>query len=362
MQITRNVEGPNIRVLRMEENEIWLEPELRDTHPGNWWFYWHFAVEGAQGKTLRFHLGEHPEVGYFGAAVRQPGGKWHWGGTPIEDYRGFEYTFGEEEDIVEFCHDFRYDLAKWDAFIQAQGLEDCISTLAVSKKGRNIPFLSLGRGKQAVLLTSRHHACESTGTWMLEGFIREYLKNPLPDTRLLAVPFMDYDGVWDGDQGKLRFPHDHNRDYLPEPIYPSVRAVQKLLAEEKPAYFFDCHSPWHFGDTNDQFYIELRGVDMDCPIRKKFRMYLEEQEKENIPAARYLRVHDEMLLEKEGTDGAIHYYTAEGYVSRLPDTQLTATPEMPYFGKPPHAITEEGMLHAGSSMAKALKRIIEEKE
>lgn len=362
MQITRNVEGPNIRVMRIEENDIWLEPELRDIQSGHWWFFWHFAVEGAQGKTLRFHLGEHPEVGYFGAAVRRPGENWRWGGTPIEDYRGFVYTFGKNESFVEFCHDFRYDYFRWENFIKEQGLESCVRPLAVTKKGRNIPLLTLGQGKKAILLTSRHHACESTGTWVVEGFIREYLKNPLPDTRLLAVPFVDLDGVMDGDQGKLRAPHDHNRDYLPEPIYPSIRGIKKLLAEEKPAFFFDCHSSWHFGDTNDQFYIDLRAIDRECPFRQKFREYLEEADWDNLSAAHYRRRYDEMLLEKEGTDGSFLYDSAEGYVSRLPDTKFTATLEMCYFGKPSHAITWEGMIHTGGSVAKALRRILDEEK
>jgi hypothetical protein len=31
----------------------------------------------------------------------------------------------------------------------------------------------------------------------------------------LVVPFVDKDGVEEGDQGKNRRPHDHNRDYGP---------------------------------------------------------------------------------------------------------------------------------------------------
>ena len=362
MQIVRNVEGANIRVIRIEENEVWLEPELRDIQEGYRWFYWHFAVEGAQGKTVRFHMGENPVVGYFGAAVRCPGHKWRWAGTPMEDYRAFEYTFGEAEARVEFCHDFRYGIKDWQAFIQAHDLEEQVRPLTISKKGRDIPLLSRGDGEEAVLLTSRHHACESTGTWMMEGFIREYLRSPLPGVRLLAVPFMDYDGALDGDQGKLRFPHDHNRDYREEPIYPSVRGIQTLFAQEKPAFFFDLHSPWHFGNTNDHFYINIRGINRENPTLQKFRAYLEEEEKANIPAARYAREHDEKLLEKEGADGRVPY-TAKDYAAHQPCCRLTGTTEMPYFGNPDESVTVESMLHAGRSAARALRRIIlEEKE
>ena len=59
------------------------------------------------------------------------------------------------------------------------------------------------------------------------------------------VPFMDKDGVENGDQGKHRAPHDHNRDYTAE-IYTSVKAFKKLLVTEsegKQIVFFDLHSP-----------------------------------------------------------------------------------------------------------------------
>ena len=56
---------------------------------------------------------------------------------------------------------------------------------------------------------------------------------------------MDKDGVEDGDQGKNRRPHDHNRDYMAG-IYTSVRAFKELLVREshgKRIVFFDLHSP-----------------------------------------------------------------------------------------------------------------------
>ena len=47
---------------------------------------------------------------------------------------------------------------------------------------------------------------------------------------------MDKDGVEEGLQGKSRIPHDHNRDYGDDPIYPEVRAL-KALGEEKQFQF-----------------------------------------------------------------------------------------------------------------------------
>ena len=69
------------------------------------------------------------------------------------------------------------------------------------------------------------------------------------------VPFVDKDGVEDGDQGKNRRPHDHNRDYKLR-IYPEVRAITERLpawSDSKPLFFLDMHCPWLRGgdDPND---------------------------------------------------------------------------------------------------------------
>ena len=70
-----------------------------------------------------------------------------------------------------------------------------------------------------LVLTARHHACESMASHVLEGILSGVLADDDCGRRwregwqVVAAPFMDKDGVEDGDQGKNRRPHDHNRDY-----------------------------------------------------------------------------------------------------------------------------------------------------
>ena len=92
-----------------------------------------------------------------------------------------------------------------------------------SEKGREQQAYLFGNlnAKKTILLTARHHACESVANYVLEGLLDGLLREKYSvteDCKVLVVPFMDIDGVEDGDQGKSRFPHDHNRDYLAEPI------------------------------------------------------------------------------------------------------------------------------------------------
>ncbi len=98
---------------------------------------------------------------------------------------------------------------------------------------------------------------------MLEGFLSAVLADDELGARwrehweVVAVPFMDRDGVADGDQGKLRTPHDHNRDYNAQPLYPEVAALQlwgQTLGGRVVAAL-DLHCPHIRGEWNDRAYF-----------------------------------------------------------------------------------------------------------
>src|SRR5262249_3678602 len=72
------------------------------------------------------------------------------------------------------------------------------------------------------------------------------------------VPMVDKDGVEDGDQGKNRKPHDHNRDYTGESIYPSVAAIREKLPKwsaGKLRFAMDMHCPAVRGPTHETVYL-----------------------------------------------------------------------------------------------------------
>ena len=125
------------------------------------------------------------------------------------------------------------------------------------------------KGAQKVILTARHHACESMANYAMEGILAYWLADEPAAAYLReqvdihAIPFMDKDGVERGDQGKCREPHDHNRDYLAEPIYAAVRA----LMAQAPTWRGDCplmldlHCPWIRAWRNeDVLLVEPDGV------------------------------------------------------------------------------------------------------
>lgn len=250
--------GGNIVVERIDADAVYLHQDQRDT-PG-FWFYWYFRVRGAAGRTLSFHFTKGNVIGARGPAVSSDGGKsWVWLG--MESVRGasFSYDFGRQEDDVRFCLAVPYLKANLDEFLRRHHGHGHLKVEphARTRKGRRnlrLRFGNLaGRPQHRVLLTCRHHCCEMMAGWALEGIIESVLADTddgrwyRRNVELLAVPFMDLDGVQDGDQGKNRRPHDHNRDYLGRSIYPSVAELRRFVPEWSQGRLkiaLDMHCPY----------------------------------------------------------------------------------------------------------------------
>ncbi|MBQ7322622.1 MAG: hypothetical protein IJW99_11040 [Clostridia bacterium] len=320
MNIHSNLIGGNIAVDRIENDTVYLERELRDTEGD--WFYWAFCVEGAAGRTLTFVFPSKHRVGRFGAAVSHDLREWHWSESGSGDT--FTYTFAEGEDKVYFAHNMLYHPAHFDAFCARVGLKQEVFCRSV--KGRDLPAVRFGTGKRWILLTARHHACEATGNYVLEG-VTETLLSRLPeDFAVLVVPFVDYDGVVDGDQGKNRRPHDHNRDYTDAPIYEVVEKMMTFGREHDLCYTFDFHSPWHMGKQNDYVFFS-RSTEAMEPRIDLFAEYMKQ-----ATAAGELKYTGAWDV---GPNEAWNNETSpnsKNYFSKQPSVRLSITTETPYFG------------------------------
>lgn len=256
MRIHQNFVGGNIAVKEEKEGGFVLGNELRDTTED--WFYWAFCIEGAEGCELTFEFDAN-RLGYYGPAVSHDLADWRWLGSVCGD--SFTYRFSKDERRVYFAHHMLYRPERFINFAKGHGLT--VEELCRGYKGSGVPCVKFGNGEKSIILTARHHACESTGNYVLEGVLEEMLENPIPDTRVLCVPFVDYDGVIRGDQGKSRAPHDHNRDYGGKDgfIYPECRAIRDYAEKYGCNYGFDFHSPWHKGGENDNVFIVQNRVE-----------------------------------------------------------------------------------------------------
>lgn len=350
MKIRTDYPGGSVLVRSVTEGRVLLAADLRNTESD--WFYWSFQVCGAQGQTVTFDFSPKPWVGYYGPAVSHDGTRWHFAEGDRDEYR-FTYTFGEQEDGVFFCHHIPYLPERFSAFAEETGLP--VETLCLSERGHPIPLLRFGQGQEAILLTARHHCCESTGTYVMEGILRQWLKQPPEGFTVLAVPFVDLDGVLSGEQGKGRLPHDHNRDYVEHPLYESVRAVKALGDRYCIRYAWDLHSPWHCGGYNDEGHAVRRHRTRNASLR--FEQLLQE-ETENCPEAFRYRVENGM---DEGTfwnTGGESVPTCANYFAKQPGVRLSLTVETPYFGTPENRVSQERLLAYGQCFARAICRYI----
>lgn len=254
--------GGNVKVVGIDETNgvVNVAPDLRDTQGK--WFYFYFTLRGAAGRTIHFRF---PNDGYqylssLGPAISRDGGvSWSWlrpDGTRHEPANAFDYTFGPDENETRFAVSIPYMQKDWDAFIakwSGRGVERGV--LCKSQSGSRdtelARILCRGRAEWLFVFTARHHACEASANPPMEGVLEEILSGS-PEGEWIRdradcvfVPFMDKDGVENGDQGKNRRPYDHNRDYL-KGLYTSVRALKELLVKEsagKRIVYIDMHSP-----------------------------------------------------------------------------------------------------------------------
>ena len=346
MIISSDFQGGNIIVSEVSGDTVYLDRDMRDSSGD--WFYWAFSVSGAVGRRVTFRF-PRDRIGYFGPAVSHDLINWHWLGCG--DVDSFTYTFGEGEEKVYFAHHILYPEERLEALSSIDGIS--CSELCVSKKGRSVPYYRLGGGERKILLTARHHACESTGSYVLEGVALALAKEPIENTELIIVPYVDYDGVIDADQGKSRRPHDHNRDYDPkcEAIYPETAAIREIGRSERIVCAFDFHSPYHKGERHDHaFIVQKAGVER----LERFGDILAETM--TAEAFRYDRHMDIAPgVEWNNPDAP----TFASYMINEAGADIAFTLETAYFGTEDNVASADGFIELGRCFATALRKYME---
>lgn len=273
--------GGNVQVLVQDEHTFVLAPDLRDTLPGRWWFYWNFALSGPAGGVATVIFPGRDPIGVHGPAYSGDGGEsWNWMGAQVvrqvmhdgAPARAFDVTLpaaaaGDAE--IRLAFGMPYVGENLERFLAGHRHPDLLreEILTHSPRGRKVPLLRLGNLRQperVVLVTARHHSCEAMASYVLEGFMAEVLRAATTETggpwqrwQLIVLPFMDRDGVESGDQGKVRDPHDHYQDYSDTPRYREVAALM-AAARDFPAPVFaalDLHCPWIRGSIHERIHL-----------------------------------------------------------------------------------------------------------
>jgi hypothetical protein len=243
-----------------------------------------------------------------------------------------------------------YHPVRFERFAATMGLEPF--ELCKSAKGRSVPAIRFGNGKRNIILTARHHACESTGSFVLEGVLEKLISDPIEDATVLCVPFVDFDGVVDGDQGKNRIPHDHCRDYSAEApaIYQETAAIKDYMASCGADLVFDFHAPWHLSGINDV--AHRVGTRYDQPEFDLFGKILCDGISKN--AFFYDCKNDILFGDGWNTippTTLVDYALGQG-------ARVAFTLETPYFGADANVFSDERAVELGRCYGKAIKRLI----
>ncbi len=359
--------GGNVVVVSNDGRTVHLKPDLRG---GASWFYWHFEARVEAAGPVEFVFEGAPMIGVRGPAVSLDGGRrWNWlgadgvryaaPGTPGPRSESFRYDFAGAGQAVRFAVAVPYLDRDLNEFLDRHAGDGRLrrTVFARSRSGRPIELLEVGAagpGVEPVLLTARHHACESMASYVLEGWIEEALSDS-PAGRdfrnryvLYAVPMVDKDGVEAGDQGKNRSPHDHNRDYGEQPIYPEVRAIQSLAEAQRIRYSVDLHCPALRGDVHEAFHFLGLGLPH---VRENLDEWIAWIREERPPAASAPL----NFLADPAKPGAIDRRINAHYFALRKSAVFAATLEIPY-AQPTCPLDAEMARRYGAALLRAWTR------
>ena len=351
--------GGNIKIKDISEHIIKLEQDIRDTT--EWWFYWGFCTENAGGQEITFEFTNGEVVGPFGPSVSRDGVNWEWAGKEcFLNHQSFRYKFDEQDNEVYFCFSIPYQLADLERFIEKNKVHPLFSrdVLTSSEQGRPIPLLLIGNrnAERHILLTCRHHACESSASYVLEGLM-EFLLNQRNDSLLRdylfsVIPFVDIDGVENGDQGKSRNPHDHNRDYSQYPIYRSAGAIMEYIKDKNIAFAIDFHSPYKWGYINDYPFMVKQLPPMKAELEKLGEILAQVTRRRT--GSNGIIFHPEKCVEANEDWNDMSEPSLSNYL-RDNNAKISFSFEIPYFGLESTPYTQQNTRAFGADIARALE-------
>jgi len=321
-----------------------------------------------------FHFTDGDPIGARGPAVSSDGGEtWRWLGLGAVKRPSFTYTFSPTEQETRFCLAIPYLEANLKEFLARRRENPYLraETLCRSRKGRPVHLLRLGRldGEPAcrAVLTARHHCCEMMANYVLEGIMDTVLSRSADGAFLrdhvefMVVPFVDTDGVADGDQGKARRPHDHGRDYGARSIYPETRTIKRLVprwSAGRPCVTMDLHCPYIRGHFNEFVYFvggpnqaSWREVGRFARILEAIRKGpLPHHAGNNLPFGQAWNTGDP----RKGLKGF------SSWSAELENVPMAAALEIPYANAEGKAVTARSARLLGKDLARALRCYLQE--
>ncbi len=293
MKITTNFPGGNAIIKQIGSYEYEIEADQRNGTME--WFYWCFKLMELENQEYVFHFAKR-RMSQKGYAISTDNGfNWVWANPETIQDTTIRYQGATTSKEVILSVGMTYTLQNWVGFMNSQVAANyCLSqeVLCLTRDLRKSPLIRIQNKSpttKKVIITARHHCCEMMASYMVEGLVEYALKNinhiAFSDTEFVVIPFVDLDGVEVGDQGKGRAPHDHNRDYGENSIYPEIPAIKsEVLANiNLKTVTIDIHCPHLKGVWNEQVYIVGSSQPKNYLAQKEFLSVIEKENKCPLP-------------------------------------------------------------------------------
>jgi len=171
--------------------------------------------------------------------------------TP-EGLRQLSWLIPHPSPSVEIAFCFPYTPSDLDLLMSRSKDFWQAGPIGMSQDGRRIPRLynsagTTGGTQPGIYIVARQHAGETPGSWVLDGFLRQWALNKKGGYVIWAVPFADMDGVMWGHYGRDSFPYDMNRAWGNPPMRHETLVIRNDAARWKkicrPVLALDLHSP-----------------------------------------------------------------------------------------------------------------------
>jgi hypothetical protein len=201
--------------------------------------------------------------------------------------------------------------------------------------------------------------------YVLEGLINSILNEKelvllRENVEVMIVPFMDKDGVENGEQGKNRIPRDHNRDYDKESIHHSTKALRTIVphwSEEKLRIALDLHCPWIKGEGNEYVYL-VGNNDISIENNQKiFSRLLEQNSTGDIKYhhGNFLPYGISWNTDKNYNQGM----SFSRWANNLDGISFASTLEFPYANVSGKMVSKDGARIFGKAIAFSIKEYLE---
>lgn len=365
IEVDADFPGGNIEVVKISNDTVWLKPDLTETNGE--WFYWNFRIRNISNKKITFSFMQKEVFSLYGPAYSINNDQtWKWYGENRVMDNCFDFSFSESDTIAYFATSFPYtEKNLYQFFVKLEDKDKIfIDTLCTSPEGRKIEKIiipSLKETKAKVLFTARHHACEMMPNYIIEGIIEallhdEYVQKLREHTEVIIIPFMDKDGVENGEQGKNRIPRDHNRDYNGISVHNSTNALRtqvESIGEGKLKFALDLHCPMLAGPGNE---ISFLLGNAEPEIEKNqilFSKMLEDQSSSGD--CRYYHnsfVYYNTAWNKPGTFSQGMPFRK--WASGIEGIQFVSTLEFPYANISGMPVSKDGVRKFGKAIARSV--------